>query len=89
MPVQQSRTGTPGCGGTLRVVNRRQERSIFRLSKWFRKSYRRAIDANIRRTRRSDLSISSRFWQTSEGRSSQVAELKSAAVCDIVFRCEP
>ena len=30
---------------------------MFRLSKWLRKSYRRAIDANIRRTRWSDLSI--------------------------------
>src|SRR5690349_17079864 len=29
---------------------------MFRLSKWLRRSYRRAIEANIRRTRRSDLS---------------------------------
>src|SRR4051794_5976078 len=29
---------------------------MFRLSKWLRRSYRCAIEANIRRTRRSDLS---------------------------------
>src|SRR3954470_14989138 len=40
----------------MRVVNRRQDRSILRLNKWLRKSYRCAIEANIRRTRWSDLS---------------------------------
>ena len=57
MPVQQSSTGTPATGATTRVVNVRQERSMLRLSKWLRKSYRPAIEPNMRRTRWSDLSI--------------------------------
>ena len=40
--------GAPGWGAAIRVVNLRQDRSIFKLSKWLRKSYRRAIEANIR-----------------------------------------
>ena len=57
MPVQQSSTGTPATGATTRVVNVRHERSMLRLSKWLRKSYRPAIEPNIRLTRWSDLSI--------------------------------
>ena len=50
----------PARAAPIRVVNVRQERSMFRLSKWLSRSYRRAIEANIRRTRRSDLSIGPR-----------------------------
>src|ERR1017187_6253627 len=46
----------PGSGAATWVVKVRQDRSMFKLSKWLRKSYRRAIEANIRRTRQPDLS---------------------------------
>ena len=56
VPVQQSSTGTPGWGGTVRVVNRRQERSMFRLRDDSRSHTAGRSSANIRRTRWSDLS---------------------------------
>ena len=70
MPVQQSSTGTPGWGGTVRVVNRRQSRSMFRLSRWFSRSYRPAIEANIRLhplVRLVDLPRSLRYVRASVG----------------------
>ncbi len=39
---------------------------MFRLSKWLSRSYRRAIEANIRRTRRSDLSTAAARSEVAE-----------------------
>ena len=42
---------------------------MFKLSKWLSKSYRGAIEANIRRTRSSDLSIPARAASDDPGAS--------------------
>ena len=86
VPVQQSSTGTPGCGGTVRVVNRRHERSMFRLRRWFKKSYRLAIEANIRLTRRSDLSVLSVDGTVAAAGSAPAGGSGSRVACGMVAR---
>src|SRR5438552_2686563 len=48
--------GSEPCGGTRRVVLRRQDRSMFRLNRWLSVSYQGAIAPNMERMRASRLS---------------------------------
>ena len=81
----------------LCVVKVRQDRSMFKLSKWLRKSYRRAIERNIRRTRRADLSsLGSAGSRSGKARSPDLERVVSTSL-EMVIRvthrsawlCEP
>jgi hypothetical protein len=59
---------------------------MFRLSKWFKKSYRRAIEANIRRTRSSDLSMGLPARRFKAAEPPSVDEIVSPEACDMICK---